>query len=149
MDLALSLALVMAMVMVMALALALAMDLAMVMALVMALVMVMAMALVLAMAMVMALAMNNCKNCSFTWNKGKGSHDCQEVKDARLAELEAKNKELLDILHYFTGVFAPIGIAEPIEGFAKEPHWLKRAVRDLIKKLEKSDEHRQSSTSHP
>ena len=139
-DLALAMAMAMALALdvAMAMAMALALDVAMALDLTMAL--ALAMALVLAMAMVMALAMNNCKNCSFTWNKGKGSHDCQEVKDARLAELEAKNKELLDILHYFTGVFAPIGIAEPIEGFAKEPHWLKRAVRDLIKKLEKSDE---------
>jgi hypothetical protein len=33
-----------------------------------------------------------CRNCGFTWDatKGHGSHDCQEVKDARLTALEAE-----------------------------------------------------------
>ena len=44
--------------------------------------------------------MKTCKTCGVTWKGGEhGSHDCWEVKDARMAESEARNVRLRNALH--------------------------------------------------
>ena len=82
--------------------------------------------------------MNKCTNCSFTWIDGHGSHNCQEVKDARIAELETRNKALWDALWHGAGVAAKLefgGSCKYIDKMQTAIHyeWIQKA-------LEKADE---------
>lgn len=60
-----------------------------------------------------------------------------ELKNVDLADIEKASKMALRYGHVMkdlTGVFATVGVAEPVEGFLHEPEQLKSCVRELAGK---------------